>query len=128
MRDQLLRGRFPVRHHERGDQLAPLAVRDADHRDLPDRRVRHQRVLDLDGGDVLAAGDDHVLLPVGDHEVALLVEVADHVLALRHADGVLRTHHLVGRHLGLSAGNVRVIRHRGIDKLRRCVDAGGRAA
>jgi len=30
----------------------------------------------------------------------------------------------VGRHLGLSAGNVRVIRHRGIDKLRRCVDAG----
>jgi len=34
----------------------------------------------------------------------------------------------VGRHLGLSAGNVRVIRHRGIDKLRRCVDAGRRAA
>jgi RNA polymerase sigma-70 factor (ECF subfamily) len=34
----------------------------------------------------------------------------------------------VGRHLGLSAGNVRVIRHRGIDKLRRCVDAGRRVA
>ncbi|RPH65745.1 MAG: sigma-70 family RNA polymerase sigma factor [Burkholderiales bacterium] len=32
----------------------------------------------------------------------------------------------VGRQLGLSAGNVRVIRHRGIDKLRRCVDAGRR--
>lgn len=32
----------------------------------------------------------------------------------------------VGRELGLSAGNVRVIRHRGIDKLRRCVDAGRR--
>lgn len=31
---------------------------------------------------------------------------------------------VVGRELGLSAGNVRVIRHRGIDKLRRCVDAG----
>ena len=30
------------------------------------------------------------------------------------------------RELGLSAGNVRVIRHRGIDKLRRCVDAGRR--
>lgn len=27
----------------------------------------------------------------------------------------------VGRQLGLTAGNVRVIRHRGIDKLRRCV-------
>lgn len=34
----------------------------------------------------------------------------------------------VGQQLGLSAGNVRVIRHRGIDKLRRCVDAGRRAA
>lgn len=30
----------------------------------------------------------------------------------------------VATELGLSAGNVRVIRHRGIDKLRRCVDAG----
>lgn len=29
----------------------------------------------------------------------------------------------VGAQLGLSAGNVRVIRHRGIDKLRRCVHA-----
>jgi hypothetical protein len=28
-------------------------------------------------------------------------------------------------HLGLSAGNVRVIRHRGIGKLRRCVDPAG---
>jgi RNA polymerase sigma-70 factor (ECF subfamily) len=33
----------------------------------------------------------------------------------------------VGRSLGLSAGNVRVIRHRGLDKLRRCVDSGRRA-
>ncbi len=30
----------------------------------------------------------------------------------------------VASQLGLSAGNVRVIRHRGIDRLRRCVDAG----
>ena len=30
----------------------------------------------------------------------------------------------VGAQLGLSPGNVRVIRHRGLDKLRRCVDAG----
>lgn len=30
----------------------------------------------------------------------------------------------VAQQLGLSAGNVRVIRHRGIDRLRRCVDAG----
>jgi RNA polymerase sigma-70 factor (ECF subfamily) len=34
----------------------------------------------------------------------------------------------VGSELGLSPGNVRVIRHRGIDRLRRCVDAGRRLA
>jgi RNA polymerase sigma-70 factor (ECF subfamily) len=34
----------------------------------------------------------------------------------------------VAGQLGLSAGNVRVIRHRGIDKLRRCVDAGRRVS
>jgi RNA polymerase sigma-70 factor (ECF subfamily) len=33
----------------------------------------------------------------------------------------------VGRELGLTAGNVRVIRHRGIEKLRRCVDGGSSA-
>lgn len=33
----------------------------------------------------------------------------------------------VGRQLGLTPGNVRVIRHRGIDKLRRCVESGARA-
>ena len=35
---------------------------------------------------------------------------------------------VVAQQLGFSPGNVRVIRHRGIDKLRRCVDAGRRAA
>jgi RNA polymerase sigma-70 factor (ECF subfamily) len=34
----------------------------------------------------------------------------------------------VGRELGLSAGNVRVIRHRGLGKLRRCVDGGAARA
>jgi RNA polymerase sigma-70 factor, ECF subfamily len=34
----------------------------------------------------------------------------------------------VGAQLGLSAGNVRVIRHRGIDKLRRCVDPARRVS
>lgn len=34
----------------------------------------------------------------------------------------------VAAQLGMSAGNVRVVRHRGIDKLRRCVDAGRRSA
>jgi RNA polymerase sigma-70 factor (ECF subfamily) len=34
----------------------------------------------------------------------------------------------VGQSLGLSAGNVRVIRHRGLHNLRRCVDSGRRLA
>lgn len=34
---------------------------------------------------------------------------------------------VVGRELGLTPANVRVIRHRGIDKLRRCVESGARA-
>jgi len=34
----------------------------------------------------------------------------------------------VGGQLGLSAGNVRVIRHRGLDRLRRCVDPQRRAS
>lgn len=34
----------------------------------------------------------------------------------------------VGKYLGLTAGNVRVIRHRGIEKLRRCVDPKRRAS
>jgi RNA polymerase sigma-70 factor (ECF subfamily) len=33
----------------------------------------------------------------------------------------------VGQQLGLTPGNVRVIRHRGIDKLRRCVETAGAA-
>lgn len=35
---------------------------------------------------------------------------------------------VVGAQLGLSPGNVRVIRHRGIDKLRKCVNTARRAA
>lgn len=34
----------------------------------------------------------------------------------------------VASQLGMSAGNVRVLRHRGIAKLRRCVDAGSKTA
>ena len=40
-------------------------------------RVLHQRLLDLGGVDVEAAGDDHVLGPVDDEEEAVVVEVAD---------------------------------------------------
>jgi len=51
---------------ERLDRLAPLLVGHADDRHFVDRRMRADNLLDLAGIDVGAAGDDHVLLAVGD--------------------------------------------------------------
>ena len=51
------------RHDVRLDLLAADLVGDADDGREPDRGVREQHVLDLAGGDVLAAAPDHVLEP-----------------------------------------------------------------
>ena len=65
------RRRLPLLQHDRRERpLGPLLVRDRDHRRLGDGRVRHQRVLELDRGDPLAAGLDHVLRAVLDLDVA----------------------------------------------------------
>ena len=76
--DQLAlgRGRAMREHHEGLDRLAPFLVGHADHRDLGHRRVRAKRVLDLDRRDILAAGDDHILLAIGDGDVAVAVHRA----------------------------------------------------
>src|SRR5207244_10066183 len=50
--------------------LAPRLVGDADDGGLEHRRVRVQHLLDLARIDVLAAGDDQVLLAVDDVDVA----------------------------------------------------------
>src|SRR5205823_6818200 len=60
---------------ERLHGLAPLLVGHAYHGDLGDGGVLVEAVLDLDRRDVLAAGDDHVLLAIGDDDVTA-VEVA----------------------------------------------------
>ena len=60
-----------VQHDDRVHRLAPHVVRDADHRDLRDGGMRRDRVLDLDRVHVLAAGDDHVLHPVDEEQVAV---------------------------------------------------------
>jgi hypothetical protein len=54
--------------------LAPLVVGYPDDRHLDHATQREDGVLDLDRRDVLAAGDDHVLLAVEDAQVPLLVE------------------------------------------------------
>src|SRR4051794_16900269 len=57
--------------HERLRALAPLLVRHGDDRDLGDRRVAHDRLLDLDARDVLPARDDDVLGAVAQLDVAV---------------------------------------------------------
>src|SRR5690606_39849847 len=57
--------------------LAEILVRYADHRRVIDLRVGDEQVLDLLRIDIHAAGDDHIGLPVGQIEEAVLVEIAD---------------------------------------------------
>src|SRR5690606_27770886 len=80
VRDHLVEGdRLAAlrRLHHGAHALPPLAVRQADDRDVADLRVRVEEVLDLLGGDVLALADDDVLEPPGQHHVAVLAQVAD---------------------------------------------------
>ncbi len=65
-----------ARHHEGHHPLAPSLVGLADHRHVPHQRVAGEDLLDLHGMDVLAAADDHVVHPPGDHELAVVVDVA----------------------------------------------------
>ena len=58
-------------------RLAPALVGHADDGGLGDGRMRVQDGLDLGRVDVLAAGDDHVLDPVDDAVVALVVALGD---------------------------------------------------
>src|SRR5262249_4469223 len=57
------------------NRLAPLLVRQADHRDLGDGRMVVQNALHLGRVNVLATRDHHVLQPVGDIKKAVLVEI-----------------------------------------------------
>ena len=66
--------RAGTRHDHRGDALAPLDVRQADHRDLFHGAVRIEHRLDLGRRDVLAAADDHVVLASGEEDVAVRVD------------------------------------------------------
>ncbi len=59
------------------DRLAPALVGQPEDGHLADGRVAHEDLLDLDRVDVLAAGDDHVLLAVDERDVAVLVDLAE---------------------------------------------------
>lgn len=86
---------------------------------------RRQDLLQRYGDDLPAATVS--VTPQLDHErvadcLERLPERERSVLVLTFYDD--QPSEAVAQQLGLSAGNVRVIRHRGIDRLRRCVDAG----
>ena len=79
-----------MQHDDGVNALAPFCVRQADHRDVLDQRMRADQCFDFGGIDVLAAGDDHVALAVGEMDVAVLV-AAGHVAdrAVVAAEGLL---------------------------------------
>ena len=98
---------------------------------LDGRRTEHRRedLLQRYGEDLPTATVS--IQPQLDHERVVdclerLPERERTVLVLTFYDD--QPSEQVAEQLGLSAGNVRVIRHRGIDKLRRCVNAGRRTA
>uniref|UniRef100_A0A0N4Z3R4 Transcriptional regulator n=1 Tax=Parastrongyloides trichosuri TaxID=131310 RepID=A0A0N4Z3R4_PARTI len=66
-------GGADLAHHHGVNPLAPDRIGDADDGAFLDRRVPGQGVLDLDRIDVLGPGYDHVLQPVGDVDIAVLV-------------------------------------------------------
>ena len=72
-RDDLLRGGRGAlaERDERLWPLSPVRVRDSDDRAFEYGRVGGDRLLDLDAGDVLAAGDDDVLAAVAELDVAV---------------------------------------------------------
>ena len=71
-------------HH--GLQPLPVTlVGDPEHRAVDHGRMLEEHLLDLPGGDVDAAPEDHVRHPVGDGQVPVLVEVAD----VAHGEGVV---------------------------------------
>ena len=57
--------------------LTELLVGDADHRDLVDGPWSDEQVLDLAREDVLAAGDDHLVVAAVDEQPPAVVEVPD---------------------------------------------------
>ena len=83
-----------MQHDDRVNALAPFFIRQADHGDVLDQGMRADQGFDFGGIDVLAAGDDHVALAVGEMDVAVLVaagHVADRaIVAAESFLGLLR--------------------------------------
>src|SRR5262245_16041918 len=64
-------------HDKSHHLLAPVLMGKADDGGLIDRRMSQQNLLHLPRENVLAAGDDHVVLAIDQIEIALIVEPAE---------------------------------------------------
>src|SRR5438270_5684669 len=122
--DDLLLGRARpwLQGDERLRHLPPLVVGDRDDRTLQHRRMALDSLLDLDCRDVLAAGDDDVLLSVAQLDETIGVYHSDvarvEPAAAKRLLGGFRVteiafHHDVSAHADLAHG-VAVERHRAI--------------
>jgi RNA polymerase sigma-70 factor, ECF subfamily len=91
--------------------------------------ARHARILEAFPID-LVPSDDEAREPIDTERLtaclAALPERERAVLVMTFYDD--RPADAVGEELGLSAGNVRVIRHRGLERLRGCLGAAGGSA
>ena len=76
------RSRPSRQHDERRQALAVLLVVDADHGGLGDIGMGRQHLLHLDRVDVLAAGDDHLVVAADHEKPPGLIQAAD--IAGRH--------------------------------------------
>ena len=120
--------RAGLEHHAGLHRLAPLRVGHADHRAVGDRRVLHQRVLDLGRIDVLAARQDHVLDAVMYVQIAVAQVAAIAGAEPAHARRIAIDESIDG---GLRIGPVALHVLRGADPhladpTRRGIGAGGR--
>ena len=75
-------GRARLEHEEGLQALAELLVVDADDGDLADGGVLLEELLDLPREDVLATGDDHLVVATVDEQQAVVVEVPDVAVAI----------------------------------------------
>src|SRR5690242_9330410 len=57
--------------------LVPARIRPADHATVDDIRMFDQHALDLGGVDVLAAGDDQIILALQHPEIAVVIAPGD---------------------------------------------------
>src|ERR1700731_2343804 len=88
---EVLLGDRALALHKGRDDLAPFLVDYTDHGDFEHGRMKRKTAFDLDRRNVLAPGNDHVVDPAGDKQIAVTVDetgIAGEIPALTQGLGV----------------------------------------